>query len=224
MSDCFVVAIDGPAGAGKSTTAKAVAEKLGFACLDSGALYRAVALLLVEAGADPSDERAVELLLAGARISQSADGEQTFLNDRNVTSLLRSARVSDAASRSSALPAVRSALIELQRAAARGEGLVVEGRDMGTVVFPRAALKVFLDADEDERARRRGLELGLSGTANLEKLGAEMAERDRRDRSRKVAPLRPAEDSLVLDTTSFSLQEVIDAVVKEVHSRKKFAK
>ncbi len=224
MSDCFVVAIDGPAGAGKSTTAKAVAEKLGFACLDSGALYRAVALLLVEAGADPSDERAVELLLAGARISQSADGEQTFLNDRNVTSLLRSARVSDAASRSSALPAVRSALIELQRAAARGEGLVVEGRDMGTVVFPRAALKVFLDADEDERARRRGLELGLSGTAKLKKLGAEMAERDRRDRSRKVAPLRPAEDSLVLDTTSFSLQEVIDAVVKEVHSRKKFAK
>ena len=178
----------------------------------------------MEAGADPSDEGAVEPLLAGARISQSADGEQTFLNDRNVTSLLRSARVSDAASRSSALPSVRSALIELQRAAAKGEGLVVEGRDMGTVVFPRAALKVFLDADEDERARRRGRELGLSGRAKLEKLGLEMAERDHRDRSRKVAPLRPAEDSLVLDTTSFSLQEVIEAVVNEVISRKKLDK
>ncbi|HTQ67625.1 MAG TPA: (d)CMP kinase [Solirubrobacteraceae bacterium] len=203
----MLVAIDGPAGAGKSTVARALADELGFSYLDSGALYRSVALLALQAPqADPAQ------LAREARIEfderSGAGRSRVLLDGRDVTSAIRAPEVAAAASRVAAEPAVRAALLEKQRALLACGDWVAEGRDIGTVVAPGAELKVFLTAGERERARRRAVEQGEDPDAVL----AELAARDERDRSREVAPLKPARDAVQIDTSSLTAEEVMARV------------
>jgi cytidylate kinase len=192
----MVVAIDGPAGAGKSTVARAVAETLGFTYLDSGAMYRAVGLMLLEEGGAASD--------VAVRLEISV-GERVVANGQDVTEAIREPRVSEAASKVATNQAVRAALVEKQRALVADGDWVVEGRDIGTVVAPDAAVKVFLVADPQERARRRAAELGVDVDAVLR----DQALRDAQDSSREHSPLRPAEGSVELDTTGLTIDEVV---------------
>ncbi len=196
----MVIAIDGPAGAGKSSVARAAAERLGFTYLDTGAMYRAVACRAETAGADP-----VEV----ARTSQLELGERVHIDGEDVTDRIREPWVSEAASRVSADPGVREALVAQQRRILEQGDWVAEGRDIGTVVAPDADVKVFLTASPEERARRRAAELG----ADLEVVLREQAMRDERDRSREHAPLAPAVDAVPVDTTGLSLEEVVDQIV-----------
>lgn len=217
----FILAIDGPAGAGKSTTARAAAAALGFAYLDSGGLYRCVALAAIERGISPEDGPALGRLASSLEIRQSADG-RFLIDGTDVTASIRSAEVSQAASRISAWPQVRSALVAVQRAAVLRPGTVAEGRDIGTVIFPDADLKVFLDAEPPERAKRRSLELAAKAASpeTIARVGQEMAERDRRDSTRSVAPLAKAPDALVIDTTCLSFEDVVARIVHEVEKRR----
>lgn len=196
----MVVAIDGPAGAGKSTVARAVAARLGFTYLDSGAMYRCVALRVLRSGGDPAS------VAGGIEIGL---GERVLLDGEDVTEAIRSAEVSEAASKAASDPTVRAALVEQQRALMSSGDWVAEGRDIGTVVVPDAAIKVFLTASAQERARRRASELGVEPSTVL----AEQAIRDERDRSRAVSPLRRATDAVELDTTGLSLEQVVQRVV-----------
>jgi CMP/dCMP kinase len=207
-----VVTIDGPAGAGKTTVARALAERLGFSLLDSGALYRAVALCALEQAVDLGDDPALERIAAGLQIRfEPGSTVRCLLGERDVTEAIRAPAVSEAASRVSARPRVRAALLVLQRRLG-AQGLVAEGRDMGTVVFPDAAVKFFLVASPGERARRRAQELRLAGHEGVREAEVEREQeiRDRRDSERQVAPLRPAPDAQVVDTTGKTLAEVID--------------
>ena len=221
MKKPFILAIDGPAGAGKSTTAHAVAAALGFAYLDSGALYRCVALAALERGIPADDDDALGELARSVVIRQTASG-RFELDGRDVTGRIRTPEVSQAASRSSACPSVRSALVQIQRAAVLEPGTVAEGRDIGTVIFPEADLKVFLDAEPGERANRRALELAAKSApaASVTKVAEEMAERDLRDRTRAVAPLASAKDAIVMDTTNVPFGEVVARIVREVEKRR----
>lgn len=228
-ASCFVVTIDGPAGAGKSTVARRVAAELELGYLDTGALYRTVALAASERGLSLEDGPALGLLASGLDVEMPAGGAKVLLEGRDISSEIRTPAISQAASRVSALPEVRSALVTLQRAAARPPGTVAEGRDMGTVIFPEADLKVFLDADAEERARRRTVELQARAgeSAELEREGVnqeqvkrEILERDQRDRSREVAPLAAADDAMVVDSTGLSVDAVVATVVKEALSRR----
>ncbi|HEY2775594.1 MAG TPA: (d)CMP kinase [Candidatus Binatia bacterium] len=218
----FILAIDGPAGAGKSTTARAVASALGFSYLDSGALYRCVALAALEQGVATDDDAALGALATGLEIRQTAAG-RFLLGGQDVSGRIRSPEVSQAASKSSACPSVRRALVGIQRGAVSPPGTVAEGRDIGTVIFPDADLKVFLDADPPERARRRELELTAKAAAPeaVARVRDEMAERDRRDTTRSIAPLARAADALVLDTTFLTLDEVVARIVDEVDRRRR---
>ncbi len=196
-----VVAIDGPAGAGKSSVARAVANRLSFTYLDSGSLYRTVALAALERGAPPAT-------VAGSlRIEP---GERILLDGRDVTEAIRAPAVSEAASRAAADPDVRGALLALQRRMLSSGDWVAEGRDIGTVVAPDAEVKVFLTASAQARARRRAAELG----ADPETVLAEQAIRDERDRARAHSPLKPAAEAVVLDTTDLSFDEAVDRVVE----------
>jgi cytidylate kinase len=192
----MVVAIDGPAGAGKSTVAHAVADALGFTYLDSGAMYRAVGLVTLEEGGAASE--------VAERLDISI-GERVVANGRDVTEAIREPRVSEAASKVATNQAVRAALVEKQRALVADGDWVVEGRDIGTVVAPDAAVKVFLVADPEERARRRAAELGIEVDAVLR----DQALRDAQDSSREHSPLKPAEGSIELDTTGMTVDEVV---------------
>ncbi len=196
----MVVAIDGPAGAGKSTVARAVAERLGFTYLDSGAMYRSVALAALERGADPAE------IAPQLRIEL---GERVLLDGRDVSDAIRTTDVSQAASQAAAEPAVRAAMVAEQRRLLASGDWVAEGRDIGTVVAPNAELKVFLDAEPQERARRRAAELGV----DPETVRREQAIRDQRDRTREVSPLAPAPGAIVIDTTGLSLDEVVRRIV-----------
>lgn len=198
----MVVAIDGPAGAGKSSVARAVAQELGFTYLDSGAMYRSVALASMRDGR-PAEEVAPQVRIELRGGSVELDGE-------DVTGSIRDPRVSEAASRAAADPAVRSAMVAVQRRLLSGGDWVAEGRDIGTVVVPDAAVKVFLTASVRERARRRADELG----APVETVLAEQARRDERDRTRAHSPLAPAPGALVLDTTDLTFEEVVRRVVE----------
>lgn len=209
-----VVAIDGPAASGKGTIAAAVARALAFHLLDSGSLYRLVAKKALDAGIAQDDERG--LAAAAAGLDVAFDGNRVTLERRDVTEAIRSEPVSIAASRVAIHPAVRAALIERQRAFRMAPGLVADGRDMGTVVFPDAVLKVFLTASPEERARRRHkqlIEKGISST--MDGLLRDIRERDARDAGRTAAPLVPAPDAVLLDTTELS----IDAAVAFVLAR-----
>lgn len=201
----MVVAIDGPAGAGKSTVARAAAEALGFTYLDSGAMYRAVGLVLLEDGGAASE--------AAERLEISL-GDRVIANGRDVTEAIRAPEVSEAASKVATNQAVRAALVEKQRALLAGGDWVVEGRDIGTVVAPDAAIKVFLVADPEERARRRATQLGADAQTVLR----DQTLRDAQDAGREHSPLRPAEGAVELDTTGLSVDEVVARIVAMVRA------
>jgi cytidylate kinase len=206
-----VVALDGPSGSGKGTISRQLAAQLGWHFLDSGALYRLVALAAKRAGTALDDSAALAEIAGSLPVSFGPpDGELVFLGPEEVSDVLRSEKSGEAASQVARLPVVRRALLERQRAFARAPGLVADGRDMGTVVFPDAVLKVFLTASPEERARRRHNQLKEKGIdVSLPDLSREIAERDRRDASRSVAPLRPADDARVLDSTGLSVEAVL---------------
>ena len=217
MSPVPVLCIDGPSGSGKGTVARRVAEALGWGYLDSGALYRLVALAAEEAGISLEDEAGLARLAAGLPVRFESGGERVWLGEREVLDELRTEHCGDRASRVAALPAVRAALKDLQRGFARAPGLVADGRDMGTVIFPEAPFKVFLTASAEERARRRYKQLKDKGfDVNLAALFEEVTARDRRDAERAVAPLRPAEDARVIDSTSMAIDETVAEVLDAV--------
>ncbi len=214
MTTVPVIAIDGPSASGKGTVAQRVAARLGFHYLDSGVLYRLVTLGALQQRVALDDEPALARLAASLAVR--FDGENIFLNQDDVTDPIRGEAVSDGASRVAALPAVRQALLERQRAFRQPPGLVADGRDMGTVVFPDATLKIYLTADADERARRRYkqfIEKGMG--ANITTLLQDIRHRDARDSARAVAPLQKSDDASLLDTTKLS----IDAAVEQVLAR-----
>ncbi|KUK12680.1 MAG: Cytidylate kinase [Moorella sp. 60_41] len=206
------IAIDGPAGAGKSTVARQVAEKLGYLYIDTGAMYRALTWKALSQGLDLSDEEGLSALAASTSLELKplASGvTAVFCDGRDVTRQIRSPEVSQTVSRVAAVPGVRRELVKHQRKMAAGGGVVMDGRDIGTHVLPEAAYKFFLTASLEERARRRWRELVSQGKGvTLEQVKEEIAERDRRDSRRPVAPLRPAPDAVVIDTTDLSPEEV----------------
>ncbi len=217
-----VLAIDGPGGSGKGTVACRLARRLGWHLLDSGAIYRLLALAALERGVSPDDEAGLAALAGEASLdfTPADSGVSALLEGRVVDDELRSEACGDAASRLAALPGVRRALLARQREFKRNPGLVADGRDMGTVVFPDAVLKVFLTASADERARRRHKQLKEKGLdANLSRLSRDIAERDKRDAERAVSPLVPAEDAVVLDSTDRSIEQVTDTVFSLLAAR-----
>jgi len=223
-----IIAIDGPAGAGKSTTARRVAERLGYPYLDTGAMYRALALALLRQDPTLDPERAREALArVQLRVAWDDGRLRVFLDDEDVTEAIRTPEVSQAASRISAWPEVRARLLEEQRRIGRAwdrqyGGVVLDGRDIGTVVFPEAEVKVFLVAAPEERARRRQRELAERGQeVPLEQVLAEILQRDAQDRQRAVAPLRKADDAVELDTTSLSIDEQVQRVYELVRERQR---
>jgi CMP/dCMP kinase len=207
----MVIAIDGPAGAGKSTVARALARELGFTYLDSGAMYRSVGLLSLQ---DPDAAPAALAARAKIELIASPDGVRVVLDGRDVSEEIRRPAVSEAASRVAADPAVRAVLVEAQRAMLSAGDWVAEGRDIGTIVAPDADVKVFLTADPAVRVHRRALELGLDDAA----VAAEQAERDERDRTRAASPLRPAADALVLDTTDLTVDQAVEDIARRIRA------
>lgn len=213
-----VIAIDGPSASGKGTVASRVAAALGFHFLESGALYRLVALASLRAGLDPRQEAEISALAAALRAEFR--GERVFLSGEDVTDELRREECGVRASEIARLPAVRAALLERQRALRRPPGLVADGRDMGTVVFPDALLKVFLTASVAVRAERRYKQLIDKGIhANLAALSRDLQERDARDAARSVAPLAPAPDAVLLDSSAMSVEEVVNRVLELYRQR-----
>ena len=207
-----VITIDGPTASGKGTVASRVAETLGFAFLDSGALYRLTALSALEAGVALTDEPAVAQLAAGLQVL--FQGERILLSGREVSDAIRAEQVGVAASKIATLPAVRSALVELQHSFRKPPGLVADGRDMGTVIFPDARLKVFLTASVEARADRRYKQLiGKGFSANMADLMQDLRERDARDTQRAIAPLKPAEGAHLLETSDMSIDQAVAQVL-----------
>jgi cytidylate kinase len=209
----MVIAIDGPAGAGKSTVARALAEALGFTYMDSGAMYRCVALAALRSGTDPDDPEAAAAIAREARIELS--DSRVELDGEEVSAAIRTPEVSKAASRVSVHPDVRAAMVERQRALIASGNYVAEGRDIGTVVSPDAPLKVFLTASGSERARRRAADTGEAIEAVLDA----QADRDARDRVRQHGALRPADDAVALDTTDLTVAEVVERIVGMARER-----
>jgi cytidylate kinase len=216
----IVVAIDGPAGAGKSTIARSVAKRLGFVYIDTGAMYRAVAFWALRAGIDEADTHKMEQLAREAEITFEAGSRSVFLNGEDVTEAIRTPEVSSAASKVSAIAGVRRALVEKQREMAATGSVVMEGRDIGSVVFPDARVKIFLDAPSQERVARRSRELTARGV-QVDADGAARAieERDQRDRTRVEAPLVQAPDAIYIDSGGLTIGQVEEQVLKIVRER-----
>jgi CMP/dCMP kinase len=219
----LVIAIDGPAGSGKSTIAARLANKLGYANLESGAMYRALALKALERNIPLDDEESLRQLAEATviRLEPSGDGNLVLLDGHDVSQRIREADITAAASRVSAHPAVRRLLVARQREMGARGGVVMEGRDIGTVVFPNADVKIFLDADPGVRAERRFLQNGAQSAEEALRVQAEILARDQRDRSRAASPLFPAPDAVVMDSTHMTIDQVVEAVeqiVKEVAS------
>lgn len=218
-----IITVDGPSGSGKGTVSRAVAHALGWHFLDSGALYRLAAIAASDAGLDARDPlahaRAASMM--DVRFTTNPDGtEQVLLGGQDVTARLRSETTGNAASRVAAIPEVRTALVERQRRFAQPPGLVADGRDMGSVIFPGAGLKIFLTASAEERARRRHKQLKDKGLdVSLPALSREIAERDARDTGRKVAPLEAAADAILLDSTGLEVDEVVARILRLAHGR-----
>ncbi|HIF9333112.1 TPA: (d)CMP kinase [Photobacterium damselae] len=217
-----VITVDGPSGAGKGTLCMLLAEKLGWNLLDSGAIYRVLALAAIHHDVDLESEDALVPLAANLDVQFVAEGElvKVILEGEDVSNTLRTEKVGNTASKVAALPRVREALLRRQRAFSEAPGLVADGRDMGTVVFPSAEVKIFLDASAEERANRRMNQLQKKGLGvNFDSLLSEIQERDYRDRNRAVAPLRPAEDALTIDSTELTIEEVLAQVVAFAESK-----
>ena len=215
-----VIAIDGPAGAGKSTIARRLAARLGFTYIDSGAMYRAVALWAMRQNADPGDMHRMEQLALAADIDLRPAGQQVWLNGEDVTTAIRTAEVGRQASVVAAIPGVRRALVEKQRALGERTSVIMEGRDIGTVVFPHADVKIFLDAQPQERISRRLRDFREQGEAvAAEAIAAQIRERDQRDRTRAEAPLTQAPDAVYVDSTGLTPGQVEDEILKVVRAR-----
>lgn len=220
-SGSFIVAIDGPAGAGKSTVSKILARRLDFALVDTGAIYRCVALSAQREGIALDDDAALAALLNRVEISFSGE-DRVFLGREDVSQAIRTPEVSMGASQVSSRPVVRAGLLQLQRrlALASPRGAILEGRDIGTVVFPDAQAKFFLDAGADTRARRRYEELFQRGVeTSISQVLTDQTQRDRNDASREVAPLKPAEDAVIIDSTSMPVSEVVQNLERIVRER-----
>jgi cytidylate kinase len=220
----IILAIDGPAGAGKSTIARRVAGRLGFVYINTGAMYRAVALWALRNGTALDDMHRLERLAQEAKIEFGPESDQIFLNGEDVTPFIYTPEVAAAASRVSTVPGVRRALIPLQRSVAEKSSVVMEGRDIGSVIFPEAQVKIFLDAKPEERARRRAAELreqipAAHNEVGVDSVAAEIRERDIRDRSRSESPLVQAPDAHLLDTTELSVDEVEEEILRLVRTR-----
>ncbi len=211
--------IDGPAGAGKSTAAKAVAKRLGYRYMDTGAMYRALAWKVMRQGADPDDENALGRILESTDVDLGSD-HTVMLDGADVSGAIRTPEVGQMASRVSGMKIVRQRMAALQRSMGRSGCIVAEGRDMGTVVFPDAELKIYLDASPETRARRRFNELaGQDSTLTLKQTLADVLRRDRRDQERKLAPLRKADDAVFIDSTALPAAAVVDRILEEVNSK-----
>ena len=221
----FNIAVDGPAGAGKSTIAKAVAARLGFVYVDTGAMYRTIAVYLLQQGIDCEDEESLNRALREIDIRMTyEDGkQQMILNGENVTGLLRTEEVSHMASVSSAKPQVRARLTDLQQEIAQRENVIMDGRDIGTVILPHAQLKIFLTASPHARALRRYLEMKEKGEdVSLEAIEADMKERDERDSSRAASPLVQAPDAILVDSSDMTIEEVTDTIAKLARERMEY--
>jgi cytidylate kinase len=215
----MIITIDGPAGAGKSSAARTLAQRLGFEFLDTGAMYRAVSLAALRAGVNLDDESALSTLIASLHLEMPPGG-CVLLNGEDVTKAIRTREVTAATGPVADSPAVRRRLAALQRAIAVGRNMVCEGRDQGTIVFPQAECKFFLFADPIERGRRRQREMAARGeTVALDQVLRDQALRDERDAARDLAPMKPAEDALLLDSTRLSPEQVVEAMAAEVRRR-----
>lgn len=211
----YNIAIDGPAGAGKSTIAKRVAKEMGYVYVDTGAMYRALAVYFLKQGLRADETEKISAACKQADVTlQYEDGvQQVYLNGENVTGLLREEAVGNMASVTSAVKEVRAQLLELQRELARTKDVVMDGRDIGTNILPNADVKVYLTASVETRAKRRYLELTEKGTAcNLEEIAHDIEERDARDMNREIAPLKKAEDAVLVDSSDMTIDEVVDAI------------
>ena len=216
-----IVAIDGPAGSGKSTVARMLAKRLAFTHIDTGALYRGVALLALRSGASPEDEAAVVEAAKDARFEfcQLPDGNLLHIDGLCVHKEIRTEQVSQLSSKVSAYPGVRKLLLNFQRELGQEGGIVLEGRDIGTVVFPKAEVKVFLTASIEARAKRRSLELAAKGeVVDLDVVKLEMAQRDKQDSERPISPLKQADDAVLVDTSTLSIDSVLDRLESLVKS------
>jgi cytidylate kinase len=215
----MIITIDGPAGAGKSSAARTLARRLGFEFLDTGAMYRAVALAAVRAGVNLRDESALAGLVESIRLEMPPGG-RVLLDGEDVTALLRTAEMTAATGAVADSPSVRRRLVRMQRDIAAGRNMVCEGRDQGTIVFPDAACKFFLVADPLERAKRRQREMAERGeTVELERILRDQEIRDQRDAARDLAPMKPAGDAVLLDSTRLTPEQVVEAMAAEVRRR-----
>ena len=224
MKTALIIAIDGPSGAGKSSSSRQLAERLGYRYIDTGALYRVIGLLAWERHISLDDAEGLAALCRNLplRFVSESTGVRVLLDERDITAAIRQPEVSQMASKVSAQPAVRQGLLALQRQMGQDRGVVLEGRDIGTVVFPDADLKFFLEASPEERGRRRHGELQQQGvTTTLDATLREMVERDQRDSGRAHAPLRRAEDAIVVDTNTLSLDEVVHLLLQHVTAVRK---
>lgn len=211
----YNVAIDGPAGAGKSTIARMAAEEMGFVYVDTGAMYRGLAVFFLDQGISPEESEKMEEACKEAQVTIRYEGgsQQVYLNGKNITGRLREETVGNMASRCAAIPAVRKKLLELQRKLAKDSDVIMDGRDIGTCVLPDADVKVFLTASVETRAMRRYRELeGKGEQCSLEEIMADIKERDARDSNRKIAPLRKAEDAILVDSSDMTIPEVVQKI------------
>ena len=216
----FVVAIDGPAGAGKGTITKKVGEKLGLINIDTGATFRCVTLNMLQKNIDIQEEDKIQELLNKIDIQMNPDGE-VFLNGENVTRRIRENDVNNLVSPVSVLPIVRNKLLEIQRKIAQGKDVIMEGRDIGTVVFPNANVKIYLDATPEERARRRVLQNKEKGIeASYEEVLEGIKDRDKRDSTRKIAPLKKAQDAIYIDSTNLDIEQVTKKIINIIKETK----
>ena len=216
----FSIAIDGPAGAGKSTIAKTIAKNLGFVYVDTGAMYRAMGLYFLRKGVDGKDGEAIAAMCPEIQVTiEYVNGEQqVLLNGENVSGLIRTEEVGQMASVTSAQPAVRAALLQLQRDMAESANILMDGRDIGTNVLPNAELKIYLTASADVRAKRRYDELTAKGTVcDYEVIKQDIIKRDHQDMTRATAPLRQAEDAVLVDSSDMTIDQVVDAIIAEYH-------